>query len=739
LGYVSLKSNRFQNDYLITKEWAKVNLSMNLQHDYVERVYAGWLGKVIGVRHGGNIENWTYERIERTFGEVTDYLHDFKNFAADDDTNGPLFFLRALEDYICSPEITPEQMGLTWLNYAPDGHGFYWWGGYGKSTEHTAYLNLKNGIMAPRSGSIEQNGLAIAEQIGGQIFIDVWGLIAPGNPKLAAQLAEKVASVSHDGNGKYGGMFIAACIAAAFVEEDIVQIIERGLATIPADCEYTRVTRAVIAFYKANPDNWRDAFQFVKANYGYDKYPGHCHIIPNSAVMILSLMYGGGDFSRTINICNMCGWDTDCNVANVATIIGVRNGIEGIDDKWRKPINDFLCCSSVIGSLNILDIPWCASYIARLGYKLAGEQVPDRWSTIIREKGTRFHFEYPGSTHAFRLGNDDPLPVTGRIENTDQASSSGSRSLKVLFDKVQGGCGYRVYQQTYYRPNDFNDSRYDPSFSPILYPGQSIEAKVMLPKSVNQRVKARMYVKDGNRGDYYYGEAVQLKADEWMDLQFHIPRLNDCCLEEAGIELIPMDGKGAKGPSLVCYIDNVDFSGKPNYAIDFAKERIEKWNGLHIEVSQMTYLRGIWTLEDGELSGSYYGETAECYTGMLEWDDYSFEAVVLPKLGRHHRINFRVQGGIRSYAVGFAPGGKLVLYKNENGYRALHEADFDWQAEQAAVISVKAEGNRFEVSVNGSLLFDYTDHDRPYLTGMIGFSNAEGSHTHYRSFSLASL
>ncbi|CAG7615616.1 ADP-ribosylglycohydrolase family protein [Paenibacillus allorhizosphaerae] len=711
---------------------------MVMQQDYVERVYAGWLGKVIGVRHGGNIENWTYERIERTFGEVTGYLHEFKNFAADDDTNGPMFFLRALDDYTCGPEITAEQMGLTWLNYAPDGHGFYWWGGYGKSTEHTAYVNLKNGVMAPRSGSIAQNGHAVAEQIGGQIFIDVWGLIAPGNPKLAAEFAEKIASVSHDGNGKYGGMFIAACIAAAFVEKDIRRIIETGLETIPTDCEYVRMTRAVMDFHQANPDNWRDAFHYVKAHFGYDKYPGHCHIIPNSAVIILSLLYGEGDFSKSINICNMCGWDTDCNVANVGTIMGVRNGLEGIDASWRKPINDFLCCSSVIGSLNILDNVWCATYIARLGYKIAGEPVPERWAAIIEEKGTRFHFELPNSTHAFRTSTDDSLHVTALIENTEEAAASGSRSLKVLFDKTQGGVGYRVYHQTYYRPHDFNDSRYDPSFSPILYPGQSMEAMVMVP-AAGQQVKARLYVKDGHSGNDYYGEAAVLTPGEWTRLEFAIPSLSDCCLEQAGIEFIPMAGKGPKGPSLVAYVDDFVFGGKPNYAIDFAKERLEKWNGLHIEVSQMTYLRGIWTLEDGELSGSFSGETAECYTGKLDWDDYTFEAVVVPKLGEHHRINFRVQGGIRSYAVGLAPDGKLALYKNENGYRTLREADLDWQNEKAVTIVVKAQGNRFEVSADGVPLMDYADEDRPYLTGMIGFSNAEASHTHYRGFSLASM
>ena len=70
----------------------------------------------------------------------------------------------------------------------------------------------------------------------------------------------------------------------------------------------------------------------------------------------------------------MCGWDTDCNVANVGTIIGVVVGLDGIDyDRWRKPINDYLAASSVMGSMNIMDIPDNACYIANLGYKLAGK------------------------------------------------------------------------------------------------------------------------------------------------------------------------------------------------------------------------------------------------------------------------------------------------------------------------------------------------------------------------------
>lgn len=110
-----------------------------------------------------------------------------------------LFFLRGLEDSghykdegkdFCAQDVADAL-----LSYAPYEHGFFWWGGYGISTEHTAYLNLRNGIPAPRSGSIEQNGAATAEQIGGQIFIDTWGLVAPGKTDLAARLAREAASL----------------------------------------------------------------------------------------------------------------------------------------------------------------------------------------------------------------------------------------------------------------------------------------------------------------------------------------------------------------------------------------------------------------------------------------------------------------------------------------------------------------------------------------------------------------
>ena len=189
-----------------------------------DRIYAGFIGKAIGVRLGAPVEPtiWSYERIRDTYGEVTRYLREFKNFAADDDTNGPVYFIRALRDY--GLKATAADVGRTWLNYAAEEHGMYWWGGFGNSTEHTAYKNLKSGMEAPTSGSIATNGTTVAEQIGGQIFIDSWGWVNPGNPRRAAEMSAMAASVAHDGDGLNGARFCAAAIAQAFVAKSIGEI-----------------------------------------------------------------------------------------------------------------------------------------------------------------------------------------------------------------------------------------------------------------------------------------------------------------------------------------------------------------------------------------------------------------------------------------------------------------------------------------------------------------------------------
>ena len=96
--------------------------------------------------------------------------------------------------------------------------------------------------------------------------------------------------------------------------------------------------------------------------------------------------------------------------------MGVRCGLEGIPEALRRPIHDILICSSVIGSLNISDIPQGADYIARLAAAVAGWELPEPWREILNRKHTGCHFEYPGSTFGLRI----------RAMSPEQAAALGS-------------------------------------------------------------------------------------------------------------------------------------------------------------------------------------------------------------------------------------------------------------------------------------------------------------------------
>ncbi len=704
---------------------------MKIPQDYLRRVYAGWLGKVIGIRLGAPIEGWSYEMIRNTFGELNGYPASYKNFAADDDSNGPLFFIRALEDCGDIGRFDAQDVANALLNYAPFEHGFFWWGGYGVSTEHTAYLNLRNGIPAPRSGSIEQNGSTMAEQIGGQIFIDPWGLVAPGNPELAAKLAEKAASVTHGGNGVYGGVFIACCVSQAFVEKDVRTVMEKALAFIPADCEYTKVVRAVMDFYDRNPDNWRACFDFLHDNFGYDKYPGNCHIIPNAGVIALALLYGRGSYSDTINICNMCGWDTDCNVGNAGCIMGVLVGIEGIDyEKYAAPINDFLASSSVIGSLNATDLPFGASYFAKLGYMLAGEEPPKEWQGILNERIDSCHFEYPTSTHAIRGRSQSRF----HILNTDEQANTGSRSLKITVFNGRPGSEHYFYKQTYYGPEDFDDSRYDPFFSPLCYPGQTVHMSVMLEQGKNGvEVFAQPYVKLGISGEILRGEKVSAAEPGWKELSLTIPAGLSDRVDETGV-ILSCTAKGFAMDPITAYLDDLYYDGRPDYKIDFNREGMSVWHNLHQDVHQFARLKGHTYLEDGWLSLSC-GDFGEMYTGHYNWTDYSFEGTLKPLTGEDCFLNVRVQGAMRSYAAGFSKG-RLVLDKNYYGYSTLCDREFAVEPGREYKVEVSACGDMLQVSVDGVKLLEHRDTDSPLLTGSVGVSVRGGSHCLYGSLSV---
>jgi ADP-ribosylglycohydrolase len=341
-----------------------VELTKN-QQVYNDKVYGAWYGKLIGLIAGQPSEGFGKEEIEKRakacgFYPVTGYMPvgfdtPLKNFLREnlkgsppnDDSDLMLTSLLALRDY--GVDLTPRNVADAWVKYVPGAC----------TAELVALENFRKGIWPPESA---QKDNPYPEMIGAQMRGDIWGMIAPGQPKVAARYAEIDASLTHTGNGIYGEQFIAAAVSLAFVEKDPRKIVEGALAVIPSDCVYAQAVRDAIAWHDEYP-NWEDAWKqldkkwgflpngkreapFADARYNTKADPYLWSDIKwvygdvNGAAVTMALLYGNGDFDKSVCLAVMIGYDNDCNAGTVAAINGAILGASGIPASWKDPLQD---------------------------------------------------------------------------------------------------------------------------------------------------------------------------------------------------------------------------------------------------------------------------------------------------------------------------------------------------------------------------------------------------------------
>ena len=660
---------------------------------YLETTYASWLGKLIGIRLGAPVENWTNSMIKEKYGEVKDYLVDYVIFAADDDSNGPLFFVRALLDH--DPHnIKAEDIGNTILNYLQEYHGFFWWGGVGISTEHTAYENLKNGIKAPLSGSKETNGIVLAEQIGGQIFSDCWGYVSGNDPLLAKELAIKAASVTHDGNGIQGAIFVAVATCLAYEMDDSIKIIKATLKHLDQNTEYAQVVNDIISFYYEKPDDWYECLAYIHQNYGYDKYPGVCHIIPNTAIMIMAMCYGNNDLSKTLTMLCECGWDTDCNCGNVGSILGAMVGLSGIEEKWILPINDTLNCSSMIGYLNNTTVSNSTRLFTDLAFVLKGqkEMIPPY---------DQYDFTLPHATNGFRA-------VNALLKTKSD----------MLLVQPQQLMDLTVYKYSYYLPGTIYDTRYEPSFSPLLYPGETVSFTLYAKSKINVSV----FVKDSM--GIMYQSHPQTIIDSAL-ISYQIPTDIEGIVCEFGIiqtDVTSLDP---------WYIKKVEIAKSAQFKTNFKDYPIDHYGdifggGTLDNIRGWVVHSGSWnSTKEGLVGHADVGSQALITTGDPDFSNYSITVQIEPKKGNDHYLIFNCHGNMYYYALGFCEGG-IKLYEKNVNEKMLAFIPFEWNFHKKYILKTSVENGIIRAMINGFNL----NIENAYIkrdNGIFGFLLKEGS------------
>lgn len=284
-----------------------------------DKVYGCWVGKNIGGTLGTPFEG------RREIIEIEGYSTPKGVVLPNDDLDLQLVWLKALEDR--GPlGVNAQLLGEYWINYIGPHWNEY---GIGK-------CNMKAGLLPPMSG--EYCNEEWKHSNGAWIRSEVWACLNPGNPDAAIKYAYEDACVDHGmGEGTYAELFTAALQSAAFVCTDIFELINIGLSKIPSDCRVTKSVNLALNAYKQGL-SWKEARQIVLDDSLVDL--GWFQAPANVAYTIIGLLYGEGDFKKSMLIAIGCGDDTDCTGATLGALFGIMYGEKALPADWKEYIGD---------------------------------------------------------------------------------------------------------------------------------------------------------------------------------------------------------------------------------------------------------------------------------------------------------------------------------------------------------------------------------------------------------------
>ena len=296
---------------------------------FIDKCRGAWAGQMAGVSFGAphefqsngamiekDLDSWTPGRISNSIDQ--------------DDVYVEMTFLKALEEHGLG--ITYEQAGKAFA----DSQYPLW------HANRVGRDNCRQGIMPPMSGHPLYN--RHADDIDFQIEADLFGILSPGLPNESNAMCEVFGRIMNYGDGLYGGMFVSGMYAAAYFEDkDVRKVVQAGLDCIPKESLYHQCISDIVAWHAANPKDWKATWKLIEDKWqdDIDCSPGNPFNIDakmNGAYIVMGLLYGEGDFAKTIEVSTRCGQDADCNPSNAAGVLGCMLGYSKIDPVWTSGI-----------------------------------------------------------------------------------------------------------------------------------------------------------------------------------------------------------------------------------------------------------------------------------------------------------------------------------------------------------------------------------------------------------------
>ncbi|MCQ2183975.1 MAG: ADP-ribosylglycohydrolase family protein [Bacteroidales bacterium] len=303
----------------------------------MDKIRGGWFGQTIGCTYGGPTE-FKYKgsiiNEEIPIPWYDDYIYD--TFIEDPGLYDDVYMDLTFVDVMAAEGLdAPAEAYARAFAHAD----YKLW-----HANQEARYNILRGIMPPESGHWMNN--PHADDIDFQIEADFIGMITPGMPVKGCEFADRIGHIMNYGDGWYGGVFVGAMYSLAFVCDDIPLVVREALRTIPEGTKFHRVISDVLKFWKKYPSDWKQTwFEIQKLHNNEVGCPEgvwngfNIDAAMNAAHIVIGLLYGEGDFGRTMEISTRCGDDSDCNPASAAGILGVMYGYDAIPSQWKGGVD----------------------------------------------------------------------------------------------------------------------------------------------------------------------------------------------------------------------------------------------------------------------------------------------------------------------------------------------------------------------------------------------------------------
>jgi hypothetical protein len=331
-----------------------------------DKIAGAWVGQFAGVAWGMTTE-FAYQGEIMPEEEVPEWEPDMVNIGfVQDDVYVEIPFLITLREH---------GVDCDWSHFgdAFADTSFALW-----HANRAGRENLQAGIPVPDSGHYLNN--PHCDDIDWQIESDFAGIIAPGLPSVAAEIAWRGGHVMNYGDGVYGGAWVAAMHAEAYLAGSVEEIVEAGRRVVPEGSLFRQVQDDVIAWHRRYPDDWTETWHELEDKWGAGDrcpegmdQPYNIDAKLNGAYVLIGLLYGKGDFEDSVRIAMRCGQDSDCNPSTVGSILGNFKGLSGIPLRFKTALDSGRFFSHTSATLDDC-LAWCEDLAYEI-YRYTGGSV----------------------------------------------------------------------------------------------------------------------------------------------------------------------------------------------------------------------------------------------------------------------------------------------------------------------------------------------------------------------------